>query len=319
MFICFTIVGYRLPIISEIGQNSQAATAGFQVEDEIVAVDGKNIHTDLDFSAALMFKPQLTPSVVTVKRDGKNVDLKLVPEVVKRPMLGISMTPTSDGLAEVVLVDENSNQGNPVLAVGDVVTHIGGIPVSVENIGTVLEQQAQDQVELTVLREDKEVNVVSKLSLIETVNPLGIQLTRSTNLWRGIPYSFQYSWSVLRTTGQGLVQLIAGKLAPQDALAGPVGIVTMISGVVTDTKVSVADKVVELLQLFALISLSIGFTNLLPIPLLDGNQLLLLIVEGIRGKRLSYKAQSLISVIGVILLLGLFGMALFFDLSRLLQ
>ena len=54
------------------------------------------------------------------------------------------------------------------------VTHIGGIPVSVGNIGTVLEQQAQDQVELTVLREDKEVNVVSKLSLIETVNPLGI-------------------------------------------------------------------------------------------------------------------------------------------------
>ena len=42
------------------------------------------------------------------------MDLKLVPEVVKRPMLGISMTPTSDGLAEVVLVDENSNQGNPV-------------------------------------------------------------------------------------------------------------------------------------------------------------------------------------------------------------
>ncbi|HHX37464.1 MAG TPA: RIP metalloprotease RseP [Clostridiaceae bacterium] len=319
MFICFALVGYRLPVVAEVSAQSQAAAAGLQADDEIIAVDGKSIHTDLDFSAALLFKPQLEQAELTVKRGDEEIDLTLVPQIEERSMLGISLTPTGDGLAKVVEVNQASNGGDPVFREGDILIAIGETPVKADNIANVLAAQMSEVVEMTVLRDGESVRLNTRLMPVQTVNPLGVQLVRSHNMLRGIPYSFSYSWSVLRTTGKGLIQLIAGQIAPQDALAGPVGIVTMISGVVTERDISVTDKVVELLQLFALISLSIGFTNLLPIPLLDGNQLLLLVVEGIRGKRLSYRTQSVISVVGVVLLLGLFGLALFVDLARLMQ
>ena len=64
--------------------------------------------------------------------------------------------------------------------------------------------------------------------------------------------------------------------------------------------------------------LALGLTNLLPIPLLDGNHLLLLLVEAIRGKPLSRRTQGIISAVGLVVILGLFGLGLFADISRII-
>ena len=96
------------------------------------------------------------------------------------------------------------------------------------------------------------------------------------------------------------------------------GIVDTISGVVKQEQVDVIEKIMQLLQLFALISLSLGIMNLLPIPLLDGSHLLLLVVEAIRGKRLSQKAQTAITMAGLLIIVGLFAVGLYFDISRIM-
>lgn len=66
----------------------------------------------------------------------------------------------------------------------------------------------------------------------------------------------------------------------------------------------------------ASISLAIMIFNLLPIPVLDGGQVLLLVIEGIRGKPLSRKSTQVIQQTGVLLILAIFVLILFKDISR---
>jgi len=99
-------------------------------------------------------------------------------------------------------------------------------------------------------------------------------------------------------------------------LSGPVGVVSMVSNVVENDQ-PVSDKIYQLLWLFALISVSLGFMNLLPIPPLDGNHLVLIGIEAIRGKRLEPRLQTIIGMIGLALIVFLGLAGLIFDIMRL--
>jgi regulator of sigma E protease len=65
-----------------------------------------------------------------------------------------------------------------------------------------------------------------------------------------------------------------------------------------------------------LISLALGFLNLLPIPILDGGQVVFQVVEWIKGSPLSERAQVLGQQLGIALLVLLMGVALYNDISR---
>ena len=73
------------------------------------------------------------------------------------------------------------------------------------------------------------------------------------------------------------------------------------------------------LHLLAMLSVSLGVLNLLPIPVLDGGHLLFYLVEMVRGKPLSEKAQTFGLKIGMTLVIGVMLLAMYNDLSRLLQ
>nr|VFJ62988.1 MAG: regulator of sigma E protease [Candidatus Kentron sp. DK] len=75
--------------------------------------------------------------------------------------------------------------------------------------------------------------------------------------------------------------------------------------------------VTKFLQLLAILSVSIGILNLLPIPVLDGGHLMYYFWEFVRGKPLSEEAQSIGSRLGITVLIGLMGIVFFNDLVRL--
>ena len=79
-----------------------------------------------------------------------------------------------------------------------------------------------------------------------------------------------------------------------DQMMGPVGI----SEVVAKT-----NGIREFISMVALISLSLGVTNLLPIPALDGGKILILIIEAIRKKKMNPKIENAINSIGFALLM----------------
>jgi len=71
------------------------------------------------------------------------------------------------------------------------------------------------------------------------------------------------------------------------------------------------------LSVLALLSISLGVLNLLPIPILDGGHILFCAAEAIKGKPVSEKAQAVGTQIGLFLVAGLMFLALYNDISRL--
>ena len=70
------------------------------------------------------------------------------------------------------------------------------------------------------------------------------------------------------------------------------------------------------LEFLVLISLSLGFLNMLPIPILDGGQIVFQAVEWLKGSPLSERAQAFSTQVGIALLILLMGVALFNDIAR---
>ena len=119
----------------------------------------------------------------------------------------------------------------------------------------------------------------------------------------------QETWSVIDRTMSYIGGVIAGREAANQ-LGGPIRIAQM-SGQVASF------GFVPLIQLAAVLSVSIGLLNLFPIPLLDGGHLLFYIIEGIRGRPLSERAQEVGFRIGLAIVLMLMIFATFNDIVHL--
>ena len=107
-----------------------------------------------------------------------------------------------------------------------------------------------------------------------------------------------------------LAKLVTGEAAVEKSLGGPVEIVAQ-------AKKAAEEGIFEWSRLMALMSISLGIINLVPVPVLDGGQLLFFLIEGIRGKPVSPKMREYALQIGVIFMALLMLFVLFFDVARL--
>jgi regulator of sigma E protease len=150
------------------------------------------------------------------------------------------------------------------------------VPVSFERRGQV------HRVQVT-LKADTEKDTLGNeyrrglLGVYPTLN----QLQRVPVL-HAVPLAVQYTASLTRTIGDGLVQLIRGQVSPRQ-LGGPI------------TIARVAGQGAELgplpfVQLLALLSINLGFINLLPVPMLDGGHLFFYAIEAVRRRPISARA-----------------------------
>ena len=106
--------------------------------------------------------------------------------------------------------------------------------------------------------------------------------------------------------GENLKQLFTGKVGI-DQMTGPVGI---------SEAVAKTNGFREFLQMMALISISLGVTNLLPVPALDGGKILILIIEAIRRKPMKQETELGIQMLGFALLIGLSVVITYNDILR---
>ena len=95
-----------------------------------------------------------------------------------------------------------------------------------------------------------------------------------------------------------------------DDLTGPVGISELVSK---------TTGIKEYLYIMAVVSVSLGITNLLPIPALDGGKIVLLLVEAIRRKPVSDKVQIQLQLLGFSVLIALSILVTYNDISRILH
>jgi regulator of sigma E protease len=118
------------------------------------------------------------------------------------------------------------------------------------------------------------------------------------------------TWYIVAKTFDFIGQLLTGR-GDYQQLSGPIGIAT-VSG-----QVLVFLGVVALINLAAVLSVSIGLLNLFPIPMLDGGHLLYYGIEAVRGRPLGERAQELGFQIGFALVVSLMLFATWNDLTKL--
>ncbi|MFQ5417393.1 MAG: RIP metalloprotease RseP, partial [Myxococcota bacterium] len=135
-----------------------------------------------------------------------------------------------------------------------------------------------------------------------------VALDRERNLLVSIPRAVSMTVDVTRTFLRGLGKMITGEVSRSN-LAGPIGIAEIAGNAFErgwDTYLSI----------LVLISINLGILNLLPIPILDGGQALLFLVEGVKRSPLSLRTREMVQQFGLAVLFMLMGLAFWNDISR---
>ena len=325
----FSAFGFNSLRVAEPPEDSQMATWNLQEEvrvesgDRIIRMNGKRIFTDRDIQYVFMMTPDIDPIDVTLRsaRTGEEYSIVLTPEVRVMYRLGISFrnSVATDGGFRVVAVEPESNGGNPVLLVGDIIFSVNGIDITDEDFSEKLSAYGDSPLTVSLDRDGERIELNMRATPYDVGNPRGVVLYTGSGVWETIEQSFAYPVSILRLTVMSLADIFSGRVAPTDALSGPLGMMTIVSDVVDAPEADNRMKFEQLGLLAGFFSVAVAFSNLLPIPGLDGNALILLIVEMIRGKKLSLKTESVINAVGFVCLILLVFFALFSDIFRLVN
>lgn len=129
--------------------------------------------------------------------------------------------------------------------------------------------------------------------------------------WSAALAGARQTWNMVSLTWQSFVKL-AQRVVPLDQVGGPIMIAQMVGE-------QAHQGLAGLLALTALISVNLGILNLLPVPVLDGGQIVFFLIEMAFRRPLPQKAQEMATRVGICLLIGLMVLATFNDVWRLFK
>lgn len=155
---------------------------------------------------------------------------------------------------------------------------------------------------------------IGMLGLQASDNPADAREERYGPL-KSVVLGAEETWTIVSRTSVYLGGLLTGR-ENADQLSGPIGI-AQISGQMAKAvgKVGVS----PLVNLIAILSVSIGFLNLMPVPLLDGGHLMFFAIEAARGKALPERAQEYAFRLGLAMVCTLMIFSTYNDIARLLR
>lgn len=293
--------------IEQVLEGNAAQTAGIMVGDKIVAINDKTIHLKEDIDSAVA-NSNGQEMKVTVEREGEKKEIYVTPSTKTRKVTGIYLQATGNKLTQIAQIDQNSAAQKAGLAIGDEILAINGQQINGDQ--TILLQLMQEQgnttMEMTVQRGNETLNFQLTPS-DEFYYELGIIVKQAgDNFSERIYYGYWETISFMGSILDNLKELFTGNIG-LDQMMGPVGI----SSVVSSTQ-----GIQDFVYILALISLSLGVTNLLPIPALDGGKLLILLIEAIRRKPLQEKTEISIQMLGFAFLIVLSIVVAYQDIVR---
>jgi len=221
--------------------------------------------------------------------------------------------------APVVGEIQADSRAKEKLRVNDRILAVNGENVSnwvemSEKVLKISQNYKDEDVSLKILRNDKEITENVKLTYNKEAkaNLLGIQvLPQKTNINERIKMSFVLFRDYFKLTLDGVRMLVTGKVAMKE-MTGPVGLPKIVGQAYGQ------GGFFALLGIFILISINIGIMNLLPIPALDGGRLIFVIPEFF-GIKVNKKIEEKIHMIGMIFLLVLMLVIVFFDVTKYFQ
>lgn len=270
-----------------------AQTAGLQAGDKIIEMNHTTIKSKKDLNKVLE-KSKGEEIKTRVERNGEMIQYNIRPTELKSKVTGIYL----DEKCKIIAVQKGSSSERQGIQANDILLKVNGLPVSGDRntaIQEISKENSNNVITLTVQRGKEQINIPLTPDY-ESVYYLGVNLKLADDTFanRCINAGME-TQEFLLSIIDNLKQLFTGNVGV-DQMMGPVGI----SEVVAKT-----DSMREFFEMMALISLSLGVTNLLPIPALDGGKILILLIEAIRRKPMKQETEVNIQLLGFAVLIAL--------------
>jgi regulator of sigma E protease len=337
LYAILAMVGTEIikPVVGQVRLDSPAAIAGLQRGDQIVRVGERRIDDTEELQLALI--RQFTDNGVIplrVRRDGGERSLTLRVAADRRAMtepgkllpgLGFDLA-TWNAATLIHEVPAGSAGARAGLQANDRVLAVDGQPVVNSTEFVALVNAAPDRdISIEVERGGQRLRIVASVPRVmeqgRAIGRLGITLMEGTRTWppglvqthrsgpiEALTGGVAKTWEMSSLTVQMLWRIVTGQVSAKN-ISGPISIAEFAG-------ISAYLGVTAFLAFLAIISVSLGVLNLMPVPLLDGGQVVYQLVEAVKGTPLSERAQLFGQQVGIALLVVLMSLAFYNDISR---
>ena len=329
-------IGMR-PIVGEVKENTFAYKAGFVTGEEIISVNDKKTPTwtevmDILFSAIINSEQGI--EITTQNQDGLSAlrILNIPEDAAQKPeelYQNLGLEPWFPDFKPIFgKIIEGRPASKSGLQEGDLLISADGIKINdwmqwVDYI----EQHPNVSIKLIISRNDVHIPVTITPEAFETdkgvVGKIGaavyvpdevfeaLRVHHSLPIGEAFVDALRKTWYYAFASLKMMGKMFIGK-ASVDNLSGPISIAQYAGQ-------SAEMGFVHFLKFMALVSVSLGILNLLPIPMLDGGHLMFYAVEAVKGSPVSDRVQIVFQQIGILLLMSLMLFAIFLDLGRLFE
>ncbi|MFK8052749.1 MAG: RIP metalloprotease RseP [Woeseiaceae bacterium] len=320
------------PVVGVVTPNTPAAAAGLQFGDVIASVGDRQIESwqgsGLQAIVGELVDDGALP--LTVERaNGKLVDVVLnVDRATARLsepgklFTGLGFLPWS-ARAIVGSFSETSPGRVAGLQIGDQMTAVNGAPVSSFNeLVAQISAIPNERIDLDILRGDQPIRLSVPVGAVEvdgqTIGRIGVGVaderpdnlysTKQLDFFAALPAAATKTVELTQFTFEMFGRMLTGSVSTKN-ISGPLNIAEFAGD-------SLSRGFSDFVDFLALVSVSLGVLNLLPIPMLDGGQIVYQSVEGVTGKPVSEKWQIMGQQVGIVMLLGVMSLAFYNDIAR---
>jgi len=321
-----------VPAVGDVEPGSYAARAGLEFGDRIVAV-GNTETPDWESALVAMLDRMLAEGAVPLTLEDENGRQRrttiLIGDDVSRltePGLlfeGLGFLPWRPA-AVIAAVSEGGAASQVDLEAGDRITSVDGqaVRTSSDLIAEVsarpdqsvtLEYYRDDllrSVEIVIGSEDVDGQLIGRIG-VSISNDFGdFAYLRKYGPLESVVQSVEKTWATMAFTVRMLGRMLTGDVSIKN-ISGPINIAQFAGD-------SAARGVTEFLTFLALVSISLGVLNLLPVPVLDGGQIVYQTVELLKGSPMSERSQMIGQQFGIAALILLMSFAFYNDIARIL-
>ncbi|HDY86217.1 hypothetical protein LCGC14_0472970 [marine sediment metagenome] len=320
-------------VVDGVVPESPAENAQLHAGDQILSINGRDTPTWLAVNKAVTrIAESGGVAELTVTTDGvervRILDVpkwQLNPEQPESLIQILGITPVNVALKPVLgTIIEGGAAEDAGLQSGDELISADDVPIdSWSGWVTLIRASADKALEVKIKRAQEEINVtLTPQTMDGNIGQIGAGVdVSSTSVPDNLKAELRYSpisaigqavietWQFSSSTVKSLVGMVVGSVSSKN-IGGPITIAQFAGA-------SAERGVMSFISFLAMISISLGILNLLPIPVLDGGHLALYFIEWLRGSPLPEQAQLQGQKVGMMMLLMLMLLAFFNDLTRL--
>ncbi|MGB9907561.1 MAG: RIP metalloprotease RseP [Candidatus Saccharicenans sp.] len=284
------------PVIGWIDPGSPAEKAGLLVGDEILEINGRAVKTWNDVEIAVGSKPE-RQIMVTIRRGEETLQVPLTTDKITKYEMGYAGF-RAYILTQIMMVNSGSPAERAGLQPGDIILAANGEPVFFYNFVKRIEESPEKPLVLTVERQGQTLDITVVPRKEGNVGKIGIlqgpkSVTRKYPFFAALGQSLKDNARNTFLVINFLKDLFTGQASTRQ-LGGPLEIASL-------SHAAMKMGLLAMMSWIAIISLQLGILNLVPIPVFDGGQIFVLLIEGIIRRDLSPKMREIWMQIGFVI------------------